>query len=152
MKKILFAVMAMVAIGFASCGNKAQQAEAEAADSVQQDSIALLTQGTIDQINEVLEKKDAAQLSELLGTVHVQVAEFIKKDPEQAAEYVTMVQNFLKENAEKIQAVVGDNAAAKAAVEALTSVEPEGIINSVLDQMGAEDAADAADAAAKAVK
>lgn len=152
MKKILFAVMAMVAIGFASCGNKAQQAEAEAADSVQQDSIALLTQGTIDQINEVLEKKDAAQLSELLGTVHVQVAEFIKKDPEQAAEYVTMVQNFLKENAEKIQAVVGDNAAAKAAVEALTSVEPEGIINSVLDQMGAEDAVDAADAAAKAVK
>ena len=32
MKKVLFAVMAMMAIGFASCGNKTQ-ASAEASDS-----------------------------------------------------------------------------------------------------------------------
>ena len=139
MKKILFAVMAMVAIGLASCGNKAQQADAAAADSLANDSIALLTQGTIDQINDLVEKKDAPQLAELLGTVHVQ-----------AAEYITMVQNFLKENAEKISAVVGENAAAKAAVEAITSVTPEAIINSVLDQMKAEEIVEEADAAQQA--
>ena len=150
MKKILFAVMAMVSIGLASCGNKAQQADAAAADSLANDSIALLTQGTIDQINDLVEKKDAPQLAELLGTVHVQVAEFVKKDPQQAAEYSTMVQNFLKENAEKISAVVGENAAAKAAVEAITSVTPEAIINSVLDQMKAEEIVEEADAAQQA--
>ena len=34
MKKIIFAVMAIAAIGFTSCGNKTQQAEAVDSDSI----------------------------------------------------------------------------------------------------------------------
>ena len=83
MKKILFAVMAMIAIGLTSCTNKAQQSEgAEAAEA----SISALT--------EQLEAGDASKFAEVLTTVKEKIAEFVKSNPEVAKEYVTKVQEF----------------------------------------------------------
>jgi creatinine amidohydrolase/Fe(II)-dependent formamide hydrolase-like protein len=52
------------------------------------------------------------------------------------------VQNFLKENADKVKALVGDNAAVAAAVSAITDIEPENVVNGFLQSVG--DAAEAA--------
>ena len=150
MKKIVFAVMAVVAIGFAtSCGNKTQQAEAI-------DSVALIdslssaaAQEDIDAINGLFEAGDANKLQEALAAVKEKIANLIKENPEVAKEYVAKVQTFLKENADKVKALVGDNAAATAALAAVTEVDPENIVSGFLEQVG-DAATEAKDAAVDA--
>ena len=150
MKKIFFAVMAVVAMSFASCGNKAQQAEAtdstEVAINIDQEAEA-----TISALTEQLNAGDVNKLQEVLTTVKDKVVEFIKTNPEVAKEYVAKVQNFLKENAEKIKSVVGDNATVAAAVSALADVEPENVVSGLLQSVG-DAASEAKDSAVSAAK
>ena len=64
MKKIMFAVMAMCAIGFTACGNKAQTAEAPADEveavvyNAEEEAAA-----SINQLTEQIEAQDARPLS-----------------------------------------------------------------------------------------
>ncbi len=150
MKKIVLAVMAVAAIGFTSCGNKTQQAEA--VDSVAiVDSLAQgAAQETIDALSADIEAGDASKLQATLETIKVKIAEIIKSNPEVAKEYVVKVQNFLKENADKVKSIVGDNAAVASALSAVTNIEPENVVSGLLDNIG-EAATDAKDAAAAAV-
>lgn len=151
MKKIIFAVMAFVAIGFmASCGNKTQQGEA--IDSVAlADSLATeAAQADIDAISGLLDSGDANKLGEALATVKEKIATLIKENPEVAKEYVAKVQDFLKENADKVKSVVGDNAVVQAAVSAITEAEPSSIVSGLLEQV--DNAKDAATGAAESVK
>lgn len=150
MKKILFAVMACVAIGFTSCGNKTQQGEAV-------DSVAIIdslaqgaAQETIDALSADIEAGDASKLQATLESIKVKIAEIIKNNPEVAKEYVVKVQNFLKENADKVKSLVGDNAAVAAALSAVTDIEPESVVSGLLDNIS-EAATDAKDAAVDAV-
>lgn len=140
MKKILLAVMAIAAIGFTSCGNKTQQADAETAavDSVAiVDSIAQgAAQETIDALSADLEANDVSKLQATLESIKVKIAEIVKNNPEVAKEYVVKVQNFLKENADKVKALVGDNAAVAAALSAVTDIEPASVVNGLLEQVG----------------
>ena len=140
MKKILLAVMAVAAIGFTSCGNKTQQADAETAavDSVAiVDSIAQgAAQETIDALSADLEANDVSKLQATLESIKVKIAEIVKNNPEVAKEYVVKVQNFLKENADKVKALVGDNAAVAAALSAVTDIEPASVVNGLLEQVG----------------
>ena len=153
MKKILLAVMAVAAIGFTSCGNKTQQADAETAavDSVAiVDSIAQgAAQETIDALTADLEANDASKLQATLESIKVKIAEIVKNNPEVAKEYVVKVQNFLKENADKVKALVGDNAAVAAALSAVTDIEPANVVNGLLEQVG-DAATEAKDAAVDA--
>jgi len=148
MKKFIVAVMAVAAIGFTSCGNKTQQAE-EAVDSVALvDSLASsAAQEDIDVISGLLQGTDAAKLQEALETVKTKIATLVKENPEIAKEYVAKVQNYLKENAEQIKTLVGDNAAVAAAVSAVTEIEPESVVSGLLQQAGdaAEGVKDAAE-------
>ena len=150
MKKIVLAVMAVAAIGFTSCGNKTQQAEA--VDSVAiVDSLAQgAAQETIDALSADIEAGDASKLQATLETIKVKIAEIIKSNPEVAKEYVVKVQNFLKENADKVKSIVGDNAAVASALSAVTNIEPENVVSGLLENIG-EAATDAKDAAADAV-
>lgn len=152
MKKLLFTVMAVAAIGFTSCGNKTQQTEA--ADGTEVVVNADDAESIIANLKEYVETKDAAKLQEALAAVKEKIAELIKQNPEAAKEYVAKVQAYLKENAESIKALVGENEAANAAVSALTSVEPEAVVNGLLEQVGnkAEETKDAAVEAAEAAK
>lgn len=158
MKKMLFTVMAIAAIGLTSCGNKTQQ-QSEAVDSaaVIQAAADEVADGTVSDLNAVLEAGDANKLQQTLETVKEKVAELIKENPEVAKEYVAKVQEYLKSNADKIKSVVGDNAAVAAAVSAITEAEPASIVSGLLDQVdGAKDAVtsaagDAKDAAVDAV-
>lgn len=150
MKKIVFAVMAMVAIGFTACGNKTQQAEVVVDSAAIVDSLAsAAAQTDIDAINALLAAGDATKLQEALATVKEKVAALIKENPEVAKEYVAKVQDYLKENADKVKAVVGDNAAVQTAVSAITETEPADIVNGFLSSVG-EAATEVKDAAVDA--
>ena len=154
MKKILLAVMAVAAISFTSCGNKTQAVAEETVDSAAiVDSLANeAADATIAALSEQIEANDANKLQEVIETIKVKVAELLKTNPEIAQEYVAKVQNFLKENADKVKAVIGDNAAAAAAIAAITDVEPQSVVNGLLESVGqaATDAKDAAVDAANA--
>ena len=115
MKKVLFAVMAMIAIGFTSCGNKTQS-QTEGTDTEVTINAEEEAAATIDALTEQIEAKDASKLQEVIESVKEKVVSFITSDPEAAKEYVQKVQDFLKDNAEKIKAFVGDNEAVNAAI------------------------------------
>ena len=149
MKKILLSVMAVAAIGFTSCGNKTQQGEA--VDSVAiVDSIATgAAQETIDALSADIEAGDVSKLQATLESIKTSVAQLLKENPDVAKEYVAKVQTFLKENADKVKAVVGDSEAAAAAVSAITEMDPDAVVNGLLEQVG-NAASDVKDAAAEA--
>jgi hypothetical protein len=136
MKKILLAVMAVAAIGFTSCGNKTQQAEAVDSVAIVDSLASAAAQADIDAISALLNGGDATKLQEALAAVKEKIATLIKENPEVAKEYVAKVQTFLKDNADKVKAVVGDNAAVQTAVSAITETEPADIVNGFLASVG----------------
>ena len=136
MKKIIFAVLAMVAIGFSACGNKTQQAEAIDTAAVLDSIASEVAQEDINAISALFESGDVAKLQEALATVKEKIASLIKENPELAKEYVVKVQDFLKENADKVKALAGDSEAAVAAVAAVTEVDPEAVVKGLLEQVG----------------
>ena len=150
MKKILLAVMAVAAIGFTSCGNKTQQAEAVDSVAIVDSLAAGAAQETIDALSADIEAQDAGKLQATLESIKAKIAEIVKNNPEVAKEYVAKVQSFLKENADKLKAVIGDNAVAAAALSAVTEIEPESVVSGLLEQVG-DAATEAKDAAVEAV-
>ena len=136
MKKIIFAVLAMVAIGFSACGNKTQKAEAIDSAAVLDSIASEVAQEDINAISALFENGDVAKLQEALATVKEKIASLIKENPELAKEYVVKVQDFLKENADKVKALAGDSEAAVAAVAAVTEVDPEAVVKGLLEQVG----------------
>ena len=156
MKKLMMIVMAAMAIGFASCGNKAQQAPADevVADSTAAFDVETAINEATAQLSEQIEAKDANKLQQVIEAIQAKVAEILKQNPDAAKEYVTKVQEYLKENAEAIKSFVGDNAAAQAAVNALTATPAETIVNGLMQAVDGVKAAgeDAADAAQEVVE
>ena len=146
MKKILLAVMAVAAIGFTSCGNKTAQGDAADSTAVEVNVADEEADAAIAALTANLEANDANKFQEILATVKDKAAELIKANPEAAKQYVERVQSFLKENADKVKTVIGDNAAAAALVSSVTEIEPASILNSIT-----ESASDAKDAAVDAV-
>lgn len=136
MRKILFAVMAMIAIGFTSCGNKAQQGETVDSTAAAINTADEEADAAIAMLSANLETNDASKFQQALDAVKEKIAEFIKTDPEAAKQYVAKVQGFLKENADKIKSVVGENATVAAAVAAITEVEPDAVVNGLLEKVG----------------
>ena len=137
MKKIILAVMAVVAIGFtASCGNKTQQSEAVDSVALIDSMATAFANEDINTISGLLEAGDVAKLQEALAAVKEKIATLIKENPEVAKEYVEKVQVFLKENADKVKAVVGDSEAAVAAVAAVTEVDPDAVVKGLIEQVG----------------
>jgi hypothetical protein len=61
------------------------------------------------------------------------VGEFVLNDPDAAMTYVTTVQNYLKENAEQIKAVVEKNADAASAVAVFMETEPEVMVSAIVE-------------------
>lgn len=153
MKKILLAVMAVVAISFISCGNKTQQAEAtdstEVAINAEEEANAV-----IDNLKAFVAAGNAEQLAAGLEQVKEMVGEFVLNDPDAAMTYVTTVQNYLKENAEQVKAVVENNADAASAVAVFMETEPEVMVSAIAETVSnqAEATKDAAAGAAEATQ
>ena len=147
MKKILFLMMAAVAVGFTSCKNSAKQ-NAEAFEQGYDEALfESETENTISALQAQLEAGDVNKFQEVLESVKAKVAEIVKSNPEIAKEYVAKVQDFLKENTDKVKELVGDNAAVAAAVSALTEVEPASVVDGLLQSVdkAADNVKEAAD-------
>ena len=166
MKKFFMMAMAVVAMTFASCGNKTEKPVEEVIDSV-----AVLTEeanaaaeDAISQLSATLESKDASALQTALEAIKAKVAEFIAINPGVAKEYISKVQNFLKENAEAVKAVVGTNATISGLVDGIAALPTESVeaLTGATDALKAlgidasnfvkDAASDAVDAAADAVE
>ena len=166
MKKFFMMAMAVVAMTFASCGNKTEKPVEEVIDSV-----AVLTEeanaaaeDAISQLSATLEKQDASALQTALEAIKAKVAEFIAINPGIAKEYISKVQNFLKENAEAVKAVVGTNATISGLVDGIAALPTESVeaLTGATDALKAlgidasnfvkDAASDAVDAAAGAVE
>ena len=166
MKKFFMMAMAVVAMTFASCGNKTEKPVEEVIDSV-----AVLTEeanaaaeDAISQLSATLENKDASALQTALEAIKAKVAEFIAINPGIAKEYISKVQNFLKENAEAVKAVVGTNATISGLVDGIAALPTESVeaLTGATDALKAlgidasnfvkDAASDAVDAAADAVE
>ncbi len=130
-KHFVMIMMAVCAIGFNSCGNKAQQAPANGTETLAGIDVNAAVEEITSQISEQINAGDAGKLQEVLESIKTKVAEFIKQNPEAAKEYVTKVQAFLKENADKIKSVVGDNSAIEATVNTLTTTPAESIVSTL---------------------
>lgn len=141
MKKVMMMAIAAVAVAFAGCGNKtvkSADADSLAVDSVEAvaEEANAAAQEAIGNISQLFEGKDATALQTALETVKAKAAELLAKNPEVAKEYLTQVQTFLKENADKVKALVGDNAAVTAAVTALTETPADNVINGLTTALG----------------
>ena len=148
MKKFFLLAMAAVAMTFTACKNEpaapAQPEEPQAAEVVliETDSIA-----------KVIEAADSTQLSSLLTTVQEQIESLKNTDPAKAKEYLATIQNFLKENADKIKAFVGTGTVASL-VDQVTKFELPDVVDAAKDiaEGAAEGAVDAAEGAVDAAK
>ena len=155
MKKILF-VVAAAALTLASCGNKANAPVEAAVDSTEivAEEANAAADEMVSNLTQLLNGKDVNALQAALEAAKAKVQELVAKNPEIAKEYLTKIQNFLTENAEKVKNLVGDNAVVNTAVAALTATSADDIVNKfVSDAAGvATGAADAANAAVEGAK
>ena len=151
MKKIMFAVMAMFAIGFTSCGNKTQ-APADNAEAMEEVTYNAEDEAaaSISALTEQIEAQDASKFQEVLAAIQEKIKDIIGSDPAVAKEYVTKIQEFLKENAEKIKAFAGENEAVQTALAALTAAPAETVVDGLMQALNG--AKSAAEGAADAVK
>ena len=122
--------LAAAALTLSSCGNK--QNVPNESEIVDPTEVAMQEANTaadevIAQLTEKIEAKDVSALQNALETVKEKVSEFLANNPEIAKEYLAKVQNFLKENADKIKAVVGDNAAVKTLVDGIANIPSESV-------------------------
>lgn len=100
----------MAVLAFASCGNKTTQ-DAEGLDTA---AVALEVpaeaETTISALTEELTNGDADKVSVALATVQTTYAELVKSGKlDEAKKYASAVQDFVKENAEKIKEVTKGN-------------------------------------------
>ena len=138
MKKVFFTMMAVVAIGFTSCGSKsASEAPADGTEVVADVDLEAATADLAAQ----LEAGDVNGFQAAIETAKAKVAEILTTNPELAQEYLTKVQDFLKENTEKITALVGDNQVVSTLVSSVAEAPAESIISSLKEQLGATEAA-----------
>ena len=129
MKKIFLMVFAAAGLMFASCGNKTN-AEAEVTDSLATNLEMEADEAAADLISQLKEKLnlgDADGISALIGTAKAKIAELVGNNPEIAKQYLEKIQGFLKENADNIKNVIGDNAALATAIDGFANLPAEGV-------------------------
>lgn len=141
MKKLFIIAMAAVAFGFTSCGNKSAQ-QAENVEAQVEESSVL--ENATAELAAQLEAGDVNKFQAAIEAAQAKAAELLQENPEQAKQYLEGVQNYLKENTEKIKALAGDNELVSTAVNTLIETPAESIINNLQTQLGnVEDAANA---------
>ena len=146
MKKFFLLAMAAVAMTFTACKNE------PATPPVVEEETPEVVEITTDSIAKVIEAGDSTQLGNLLTTIQEQIETLKGTDIAKAKTYLETVQNFLKENADKIKAVVGTGTIASLvdAVNNLPAIEVPDVAGAAAEAVeGAADAA--ADAAQGAV-
>lgn len=122
MKKLFIMAMAAVAIGFTSCGNKAQNA-APADENTEISTVAEAAKGVVDKLKEQIEAGDSKAIGEAIQTAVEKLAELVAKgDTEAAKKYQEQIKNFIDENADKIKEVTGGDEAVSKLIDSFVNV------------------------------
>lgn len=158
MRKLIFAVMAIVAIGFTACNNKTGQGPVIDSTSLIADpspeELAGIDAGNLTtELKEKILTKNPEAVQAVLQKAKERIAELTAQGDTVAAKvYQKTISTYLKENAEQIKAVVGEQndavttlitaiaavpgeatEAAEGAVEAIRN-DAEATVNDVKDQ------------------
>ena len=136
MKKSFILIVMALTMGFASCGNKNAQAPADQSSEESVTVVDNVIDNATAEIAAQLDASDADKLQQAIEAAKAKVQELLKENPELAKEYLSKVQNYLKENEKRVKAVVGDNAVVQTAVSSLTEMSADDIIQS-LQSIGA---------------
>ena len=138
MKKYSVMVMMALAIGFASCDSKKAE--------VQEDPTSAL----VEELKNQVENQDTAAVKASLEAVQAEIAELAAENPDAAKDYINKVQTYLKENTEKINALIGENEKAEYIVNTLVNAPAETVVDVITAGQSVVDNAEAtADEAAK---
>lgn len=132
MKKLLFVLTAVAALTLSSCGGKTQTpgvVEATAEAPAQADDVAAALESD-------LNGGDANTFKARVTAIIEKVKELVTQNPQQAQEYFTKAQEFLKANADKISSVVGNNAEINALVSTITDGNAAQFVGSLIGSMG----------------
>ena len=116
MKKVFIMAIAVAAMTLTSCNNSKTNAPKADAEAAMTDSAANADQ-LVEQLNEKMKAKDGKGLSELLTNAQTKMAELAQKNPQEAQEYITKLQQWMLDNSENLQAALkasGNEAAAEA--------------------------------------
>ncbi|WP_148295554.1 hypothetical protein [Prevotella dentasini] len=165
MKRTMFSIIALAAMTLTSCNNGSKTTTSDA-DSAMADTAAATSdsnesgnttvlkgapaniQTLIKTLNERVKAKDGKNVALLLADAQTKLAEMAKNNPEEAKNYITALQTWLKDNAASIQTAVagaGNSDAANAvaaAMSTITKLNPENVLKS-LSGAAAKDAQDA---------
>ena len=143
MKKFLVMAVAALSLSLASCSDKAQNND--------EASVA------IEALQSQLANGDASGIQATLENVKAKVAELVAQNPDAAKAYVAKVQEFLKENAEKVTALVGDNAVTQTLFSTIVNTPSDVVVQTLASGQSVVDNAqeqlqDAADAIGQAAQ
>ena len=143
-------IVAVAAMTFASCGQKAAAPAEGEATEVTTEQATEAAEKVISDLKAKLEAKDASAVQEIITAIQEKVADYIKSNPEAAKAYVEQVQAYLKENVETIKSVVGANTIVNTAVETLTAASADDVVSTISNALTTTE--EASEAAADSVK
>ena len=116
MKKYFTMAMMALAIGFTSCDQK-KEAQTDAADVF------------VSELQEMIENNDTAAVEAQLNAISGVIANAAEENPEEAQALLAKVQEYLKQNTEKISSLIGENADAEEVFVGLVNTPAEAIIS-----------------------
>ncbi|MBO5612281.1 MAG: hypothetical protein J5918_06760 [Prevotella sp.] len=124
MKKVLFIAIAAAAMTLTSCNQKSEPAQNENAAT---DSVEVAVDDVANATNELaaaLDNKDAGAFQKAYEAIMEKAKTM---DPAIVKDYLAKVQEFVKNNMDKVKAVVGTNAALASSVDAFANMPAEGL-------------------------
>jgi len=127
MKKLLFALMTVAAITLTSCLGKTET-PGQAAGSVEAPAEAADVAPALEQD---LKSGDATTFTARINAIVEKVKELVGKNPGIAKEYLTKAQDFLKNNQQQVQKLIGGSEEAKGVIDMLTNTNPVDFLKSI---------------------
>ncbi|MBQ9357732.1 MAG: hypothetical protein IJT98_10665 [Prevotella sp.] len=133
MRKLFFAIVAVAGMTLASCGTTPAPGAVEAAVEAPAQAGAVA-----DSLQADLNSGNANTFKARITAIIEKVKELVAQNPQVAQEYFTKAQEFLKANASKISALVGDNAEINALVSTIADGDATQFVGNILGSMGGQ--------------
>lgn len=121
MKKFFVTAVAALALTFTACTEGATNEEANT---------------LVENLQSLIESGDTSAVQSTLASAQEKIAELIIKDPEAAKTYVSKIQEFVKDNQEKIVSLIGENELTQGLVTTLVNTPVETVINTLTTGQG----------------
>lgn len=131
MKKLFYVFVAVAGLTLASCGTTPAPGAVETAVEAPDQAGAVA-----DSLQADLNSGNATTFKARVTAIIEKVKELVTQNPQVAQEYFTKAQEFLRANASKISALVGDNAEVNALVSTIADGNATQFVNSIITSMG----------------